>query len=80
MATFTIVFPEGDSVVNTCIEAGYACVVQGKLERWPKLVRDQAIFSIKRLGGAKLCMQLTTHKRMLINASYSNLFLFLLKA
>ena len=67
-------FPEGASVVNICIEAGYAGVGQGKLERWSKFVRDQAIFSIKRVGEAKLCMQLTPHKRMHINASYSNLF------
>ena len=70
MAIFTIVFPEGASVVNTCIEAEYAGVGQGKLEWWPKFVRDQAIFSIKIEGGAKLCMQLTPHKRMHINASY----------
>ena len=47
MAIFTIVFP-GASVVNTCKEAEYAGVGQGKLERWPKFVRDQAIFSIKK--------------------------------
>ena len=74
MGILTIVFPEGASEVKTCIEAGYASVVQGKLERWPKIVRDQAIFSIKRVGGAKLCMQLAPHKRLHINASYSNLF------
>ena len=50
---FTIVFPEGASVVNTFIEAGYAGVVQGKLERWPKFVRDQAIFRIKKSGWGK---------------------------
>ena len=53
MAIFTIVFPEGASVVNTCIEAGYAGVGQGKLERWPKFVRDQAIFSIEKSGWGK---------------------------
>ena len=53
MAIFTIVFPEGASVVNICIEAGYAGVGQGKLERWPKFVRDQAIFSIKKSGWGK---------------------------
>ena len=54
MAIFTIVFPEGASVVYTCIEAVDAGVRQGKLERWPKFVRDQAIFSMKksRLGTA----------------------------
>ena len=53
MAIFTIVFPECASVVNTCIEAGYAGVVQGKLERWPKFMRDQAFFSIKKSGWGK---------------------------
>ena len=53
MAIFPIVFPEGASVVNTCIEAGYAGVGQGKLERWSKFVRDQAIFSIKKSGWGK---------------------------
>ena len=53
MGIFTIVFPEGASEVNTCIEGGYAGVVSGKLERWPKLVRDQAIFSIKKSGWGK---------------------------
>ena len=37
-------------MVNTCIEAGSAGVMQGKLERWPKFVPDQAIFSIKKSG------------------------------
>ena len=66
--------------MNKCIQVGYAGVVQEKLERWPKIDWDQGIFSIKKRGRVKLCMQLTPHKRMLINVSYSNLFLLLLRA
>ena len=45
-----------------------------------KVCAGPGYFCIKRVGGAKLCMQLTPHKRMHINASYSNLFWPLLKA
>ena len=65
--------------MNECIQVGYAGFVQEKLERWPKIDWDQGIFSIKRGVGVKLCMQLIPHKKML-NVSYSNLFLFLLRA
>ena len=66
--------------MNKCIQVGYAGVVQEKLERWPKIDWDQGIFSIRKRVGVKLCLQLIPHKRMIINFSYSNLFLLLLRA
>ena len=38
-AYLLLFFPGGVLVVNTCIQVGYSGVVQGKLEKWPKLGR-----------------------------------------